>query len=353
MNTMQAVVLYGKEDVRLEQVPVPSPKSGEVLIKIQSALTCGTDLKVFRRGYHARMIRPPALFGHEFSGIVLESGPGVTQWRPGTRVVAANSAPCRSCFFCQKNQMNLCEDLLFVNGAYAEYLLLPDRLVRENLLEIPEHLSFQAAALTEPLACVVRGIEAIQPQAGETAVLLGAGPIGLMFAKLLLHAGVRTFLVGKGKERLETAKRMGVESTFDLDELTDPLETVRQQTLESKGPDLVIEAVGRPEVWTQALALSRPGGRILLFGGCPEGTQVPLDTQQFHYGERSVCSVFHHTPEAIRKSLQLISEGVIDPKYLITQEAELQELPGILRRMLSEKLALKTAILPPRRQNHV
>ena len=156
---MKAAVLHGKEDVRLEEVPVPEPGPGEVLIKVRSALTCGTDLKVFRSGSHAKMLEAiPALFGHEYAGVVERVGAGVARWKPGARVVGANSAPCRSCLFCKRGRPNLCKDLLFVNGAYAEYLRIPARIVQENLLEIPEKLSFQAAALTEPLACVVRGM---------------------------------------------------------------------------------------------------------------------------------------------------------------------------------------------------
>ena len=161
---MKAAVLYAKEDVRLEQKPVPEPGPGEVLVRIAAALTCGTDLKVFRNGGHAKMLKVPALFGHEFGGIIEKVGAGVTPWKPGQRVVAANSAPCRSCFYCKRGQPNLCEDLLFVNGAYAEFLLLPARIVKENLLEIPKNLSFKAAALTEPLACALRGIQAVNPK---------------------------------------------------------------------------------------------------------------------------------------------------------------------------------------------
>ena len=343
---MKAAILYGKEDIRVEEVPVPKPGRGELLVRIKTALTCGTDLKVYARGYHARMIQPPARFGHEFSGIVEEIGPAVTRWRPGTRVVAANSAPCRACFTCQRGQVNLCEELLFVNGAYAEFLLLPERIVRENLLEIPSSLSFQAAALTEPLACVVRGIRAAAPQAGETAVLLGAGPVGLMFAQLLQNAGARVLLVGKGAQRLEQARRIGVESVFDLEQVGDLVETVRAQTVQARGADLVIEAVGQARAWEAAMALTRPGGRALLFGGCPSGTRVPLDADKMHYGEQTLLSVFHHTPEAIREALGLLAKGIVKPDLLVTQEAPLQGLPELFGRMLRDKDSVKTAVIP-------
>ena len=343
---MKAAVLYGKEDVRLEERPVPEPGPGEVLVRIRAALTCGTDLKVFRNGGHAKMLKPPALFGHEFAGVIEKVGPGVTDWRMGQRVVAANSAPCRSCFYCKKSQPNLCEELLFVNGAYAEYLLLPARIVKENLLEIPEKLSFQAAALTEPLACALRGIQAVRPERGESVVILGAGPVGLMFVQLAVKAGARVIVLGKGAKRLEAALRCGAEMILDLATLEDPVSAIRRATPESQGPDICIEAVGRPQAWTQALSIIRPGGRILLFGGCPAGTEVPLDTRRVHYDELSILSVFHHTPEAIRQSLNLLTNKIIRPELLITRESPLDDLPGILRQMLTDQDAVKTAILP-------
>ncbi len=134
---MTAAVLYGKEDLKIERVPIPRVEKGEVLVKVQVALTCGTDLKVYQRGYHARMIVPPALFGHELAGVIEEVGEGVHSFKKGMRVVALNSAPCQMCFYCSKHQENLCEDLLFNNGAYAEYIRVPRRIVEANMLVIP------------------------------------------------------------------------------------------------------------------------------------------------------------------------------------------------------------------------
>jgi len=169
-KTMTAAVLYGKEDVRIETVAVPEVGPGEVRVRIESALTCGTDVKVFRRGYHAKMIRPPAVFGHEFAGVIEAVGEGVEGWQVGQRVIAANSAPCGECFYCRRHLAELCEDLLFLNGAYAEYITVPARIVEKNLLPLPDHLSAEEAALMEPLACVVRGMEEVPVEAGENQV---------------------------------------------------------------------------------------------------------------------------------------------------------------------------------------
>src|SRR3954465_4981474 len=145
---MKAAVLYGKEDVRVEEVTPQLLKPGEVRIRIEAALTCGTDLKVFKRGYHAKMIVPPAVFGHELAGIISESQ--TPEWRAGDRVVVANSAPCGECFHCKNQQENICDNLLFLNGAYAESIVVPARIVQKNLLRLKGSTAFKDAALVEP-----------------------------------------------------------------------------------------------------------------------------------------------------------------------------------------------------------
>src|SRR6266704_2123915 len=206
---MTAAVLYGKEDVKIEKVPIPRVGEGEVLIKVQVALTCGTDLKVYQRGYHARMIIPPALFGHELAGVIEEIGPKVRTFKKGTRVVALNSAPCQMCFYCSRHQENLCEDLLFNNGAYAEYIRVPKRIVETNLLAIPPHVSFEEAAIVEPLACVLRGLHETGVEIGDTVTVIGAGPIGLMFVHVAQAVGCNVIAVVKRESQVADARRMG------------------------------------------------------------------------------------------------------------------------------------------------
>src|SRR5438874_664915 len=198
---MKAAVLHGKEDVRIEEIAPAALKPGEVRIQIQAALTCGTDLKVFKRGYHARMIVPPAVFGHEMAGRIAEvhlrspesevqsptSEVGSPSWEVGERVVVANSAPCGRCFYCRNGQENLCDDLLFLNGAYAESIVVPARIVGRHLLRLKPETDFRDAALVEPLACVVQGTEETRSRPGQNVLVLGAGPIGLMFVALSRH----------------------------------------------------------------------------------------------------------------------------------------------------------------------
>src|ERR1700728_3078815 len=206
---MTAAVLYGKEDVQIETVDVPDIGDDDVLVRVRAALTCGTDVKVFRRGYHARMIVPPALFGHELAGDVVAMGRNVRGFQIGQRVVAANSAPCGDCFFCRRGQDNLCADLLFNNGAYAEYIRIPGRIVEKNMYTVPEHVSYQDAALVEPLACVLRGIEETGLRAGDTMAVIGLGPIGMMFVRLAKTVyGARVIAIGRRQTQLDRAKAM-------------------------------------------------------------------------------------------------------------------------------------------------
>src|SRR5205085_7228744 len=207
---MMAAVLHGREDLKIERVEIPAVGPEDLLIRVKAALTCGTDFKVWKQGYHARMIKLPAIFGHELAGIVEEAGAAVKdQFPPGMRVVAANSAPCHECFFCLKEHENLCEDLIFNNGAYAEYALIPSRILRENVIEIPSHLSFVDAALLEPLACVLRGIEETGIKPGDTTVVIGCGPIGLKFIRILSARGVRVIAIGKRASQIKAAEQLG------------------------------------------------------------------------------------------------------------------------------------------------
>ena len=206
---MQAAVLHGREDIRIEQVPIPKAEAGELIVRVGAALTCGTDLKVFRRGYHARMIVPPALFGHELAGTVVEAGEGVTDFAPGDRVVALNSAPCGQCYFCERGQENLCDDLLFNNGAYAEFIRIPARIVAKNTLHVPDHVPLEHAALTEPLACAVHGFEDSRPRPGDTVAVIGGGPLGLMILHVAALAGCEVIAIVKHDGQVEAARQLG------------------------------------------------------------------------------------------------------------------------------------------------
>jgi L-iditol 2-dehydrogenase len=345
---MRAAVLHGPEDVRMEDVPVPVPGPGEVVVRVRAALTCGTDVKVFRRGYHARMITPPALFGHEMAGTVEAVGPGVQAFVAGSAVVSANSAPCGECAYCRCGRESLCEDLLFWNGAYAEQTLLPARIVARNLLPLPEGLPFRRAALTEPLACVVRGVSGSRIEAGQTVAVIGSGPIGLMFVRLAALAGARVVVAGRRKARLDTALAMGAAAVVDAAD-SGWEDVLRRETPGGTGAHVVVEAAGTSDGAAAALRSVRKGGLVQMFAGCPAGTTVPLDVARLHYEEITVTSSFHHTPASVREALRLIATGALDADLLITRERPLDDVPAVLAEAARGSDDLKTAIVPPAR----
>jgi L-iditol 2-dehydrogenase len=342
---MMAAVLYGKEHLQVEPVAVPTIESGDILVRVKVALTCGTDVKVFRRGYHARMIVPPAVFGHELAGDVVAVGEDVTNFTVGQRVVAANSAPCGECFFCKRGLENLCEDLLFNNGAYAQYIRIPARIVQRNTYLIPDRVGYQDAALVEPLACVVRGFEESAPQAGDTVAIVGLGPIGLMFVKLAKLYGCRVIAVGRRKTQLDRAAALGADELIVAGEHSDPVKATREMT-HGRGVDIAIEAVGKPETWQWAVNMVRRGGTVNFFGGCPNESKVNLDTALLHYSEITCKASFHHTPAYIRKALELVCAGHITASVFVNKEEPLANLLEVMRHLMSHNGHLKTAIVP-------
>lgn len=342
---MMAAVLYGKENLRVEAVEVPSIGRGELLVRVKAALTCGTDVKVFLRGYHARMIVPPAVFGHELAGDVVAVGEGAEGFRVGQRVVAANSAPCQSCYYCGRGNENLCEDLLFNNGAYAEFIRIPARIVEKNTYEIPDHIGYKDAALAEPLACVLRGLEETGVRSGDTVAVIGLGPIGLMFVRLAKVRGARVIALGRRPTQLERAERLGADEMISTASTADPAGAVRDLT-GGRGADIAIEAVGTPATWELAVQLVRRGGTVNFFGGCPSDTRISLDTSLLHYSEIRCLASFHHTPAHVRRALEVINAGYITARDFVKGEEPLSNLLEVMRYLTSHNGHLKTAIIP-------
>jgi L-iditol 2-dehydrogenase len=360
---VKAAILHGRENIQIEDIAPSALKPGEVRIRIEAALTCGTDLKVFKRGYHAKMIVPPAVFGHEFSGVICEvssssgresahsekSGiemsrlpPAATNWKIGDRVVAANSAPCGACFHCRAGQENLCEDLLFLNGAYAESIAVPARLVQKNLLRLKPETGFRDAALVEPLACVVQGVEDTQLRSGQNVLVIGAGPIGLMFVALAKNLGGHVTVAGRRAPRLQAAQRLGADEVVDIGDGSGLVTKVRQAT--KTHFDAVIEAVGHPAVWEAAVHLVRKGGAVNFFGGCPSGASITLDTTLIHYSNLTLLASFHHTPRTIRRALEFIEAGVVRAADFVDGECPLTQLPELFKSMAAGNHAVKTLI---------
>lgn len=355
---MLAALLYGQEDLRLEQVADPTPAAGEVVIRVKAATTCGTDLKVWRRGGHAKMLKPPTLFGHEAAGEIVAIGKDVTNWQIGDRVVANNSAPCLQCFFCQKQEYSLCQNLLFNNGTFAEYLKIPAAIVQQNLLPIPDDLPDDLAAMTEPLACVLHGAARSNIQRGDRVVILGDGAIGLMFVAALASGlgnwtdqrvnGDRVFsqviLFGGNDQRLQIGAKLGATQTFNYHQVENVPALVKELT-DGWGADVVIEATGVPSVWEMAIACARPGATVNLFGGCPRDTTITVNTEQLHYSELTLKGVFHNTPQYVRSALSLLASRALPFELLLSGQQPLSNLGQVFVAM-KQRQVIKVAIVP-------
>lgn len=341
---MKAFRFHAPGDIRYEEIERPEPGPGEVLVRVGAALTCGTDIKTYRRGHPLLIGHAPAGFGHEFAGTVVETGAGVERVVPGQRVVAANSAPCGACPDCAAGRPSLCERLVFLNGAYAEYVLVPEPIVRRNLLPIPDALTFREAALVEPLACVLHGLARSEIEVGSTVVLFGAGAIGGLMAALAAARGARVIVVDPFAIRLGRVRQLGAGHTIDSRDEADVVGAVRRLTPGGRGADVVIEAAGRPELWEQAMAVARRGALVNFFGGCAPGTSIRVDTRRMHYDQLRLIGVFHHTPAFVREALAHLADGRVTVSQIVTHEMALADLPRAFA-LVSAGTAIKVAIV--------
>ncbi len=343
VNEMRAQVFLEPLHLELRNVPIPSVGPDDVLVKVRTATTCGTDLKTYLRGYPK--IKPPILFGHELAGDIVEVGHNVKNFTVGQRVVPHNSAPCGSCFYCKHEQYNLCTNLFINWGAFAEYILIPSSIARLNMYPIPNHISYKEAALMEPLSTVVHGQRVCPIQKGEVVAIVGAGgPIGLMHLQLAARSGASKILAIDLKDmRLRVAESLGATDIINPSN-ENALERIIELT-EGRGADVVIEATGSVSGWEQAIQFVRPGGRVLLFGGLPGGTYVNMDATKIHYGELKIYGVFHSSPIDVYTAYNLICERVIDTRSLVSCELPLEKLEDALV-MMKEGKIIKAAILP-------
>jgi len=343
---MKAVLYYGPQNIKYEETSIKPLERGEILVKVDSALTCGTDVKTFRRGHPVLIKKVPSGFGHEFAGIVEKVADGVTNVKVGDRVVAANSAPCGECFYCKRGEYNLCENLDLLNGAYAEYIVVPERIVRKNTLIVPDNLSLEKAAFCEPLANVVHGVERTKIKQGQSVGIIGIGPIGLMFARLAKLKGARVIAAGRNPMKLDLADKFShADEIVDLTRYPNPEKIFKSFSEEGRGLDIVVECVGLPEIWERAFSCVRPGGTVHFFGGCKSGSTVTFDTTKMHYGDIKLMSVFHHTPKYFREALNLIASGKLEVEKLITDTLPLDKVEYAMQQHIEGK-AIKFLIKP-------
>lgn len=346
---MNAVRFYSPRDIRLEIIDIPKISSDEILVKVEAALTCGTDVKMYKRGHPKA--KPPVTLGHELSGVIAKVGEKVEgRLRVGDKVAVANSAPCSTCFFCRIGKPNLCDNLLdtligfSIDGSYAEYIRVPAQIVKQNTYKMPDKIPFEESALLEPLACAIKGNDAANIALGDTVVVIGSGPIGLIHLQLAkLRGASRIIVTDLRKERLKIAKDLGADIVIDASQ-EDQLSQIKQIT-DGLGGDVVIEAVGLPQTWELALNVTRKAGTTLFFGGCPSDTSITLNTERIHYDDMTLKGIFHHNPLSVLQAYRLISSGRFQGKSLITDKMALPELERALLKM-SKGECIKIAITP-------
>lgn len=322
---MKKILFYAPEDIRVEQAEIPTPKDGEVVIKNEVTLTCGTDVKTYKRGYR---YEPPFAMGHEAAGIVYAIGKHVSKFKVGDRVVAHNSASCGKCYYCKKGLESMCVDLIqnqFSNGAYAEYQLIPKEIVNLNMFLIPTEMSYKQAALLEPLACALYGTEMTKFDIGDTVCVNGCGPIGLMFIRMCYLRGARVIACDMSDERLKLAKKLGAVETINIKEVDNQAQAVKDLTKDKRGVDAAIEAAGLPEVWSIAMDMARPGGEVLFFGGTKKGLTVPVDTTKVHYEQLTLKGVFHTTPRHVNAAFEMLKMNAITAEDFVQNEYRIED----------------------------
>lgn len=338
---MLAGFLVGPKRIEIREIETPTPSKGEVLVKIKTALTCGTDLKAYLRGH--QMIPTPGVFGHEFSGIVASVGKGVKKFKAGDKIMAVHTAPCLKCSYCKREEFNLCEKIMDskVLGAFAEYLLIPSHIVEQNMLKKPLNLSFEEASFLEPLSCVVHGINEINIGNNDRVLIIGAGPIGLLHLMMARSKGAKVIIAGFEEKRLSLARELGAEMAVMPHELA---HTVEEFT-KGLGVDCVIECTGQAEVWESSVNYARRGGTVILFGGCRAGTQVAYDAGRLHYDEITLKGVFHFTPRDVKTAYRLLKDKKFKVSGLVTKSYPLKELPDVFEG-LARAEGIKYAIIP-------
>ena len=342
-KTMQAVAYLEPGRIEIKDMPVPHPARGELLVRVRAATTCGTDVKTYLRGHPK--FPPPFIFGHEFGGDIIELGEGVNNFQIGDRVTANVNAECGQCFYCQKGQGNICENLEYNFGSFAEYHIIPQSIVRLNTFKIPEEISYPEAAVVEPLVCVVHGFRKLQVTKGDRVVILGAGgAIGLLFQQLAQLSGAeKVIAIGHSDFRLDLARELGAGVVHNSSK-GDPYELVMEHT-SGYGADKVIECAGRVETWETGVQVARRGGQVLWFGGLPKDSHVHMDPTRIHYGEIDLLNTHGGSARDAREAFELICSKKINTRILLTAELPLKETETALQRMIDGQ-AVKMVIKP-------
>jgi len=334
---LKAARLYGVRDLRVEEVPDPEPGPGDLLIDIKACGVCPSDL----RAYQGTRINPaqlPRTPGHEWAGIVVGVGEGVTGFAVGDRVVPDWRVVCGKCFNCRRGVFNYCTNLKHIRGGFCTLGVAP----ASNVRLIPAHVSFEQAAFCEPLACVINGSQACRIGIGDDVAIVGCGPIGLQHLQLAKAQGARIIACDLDPKRLEKAKQLGAHDLVAVGE-GDPVERVKALT-EGRGVDAAIVAVGDVRAAKQGIMMAGLNGRVQLFAGTYPSQEMPLDPNIIHYGQLFVTGSHDFTPHHFTTALKLISYGIVDVKTLISHRFPLERITDAFE-TTGTRAGLKTMVL--------
>ena len=325
---MLAARLYGVNDIRLEDVPVPQIRSDELLLRVRAASICGTDIRMIRNGYGNISQENPRILGHELAGEIADVGCDVTEYTVGQRVTVAPNMGCGVCNQCVSGKTHMCKTYralgINMDGGFAEYVKIPAVAIRQgNIAILPDHVSYEEAALNEPLSCVYNGSEQCAIRPGDFVLVIGAGPIGIMHGMLAKMAGAgRVYFNDLSKDRLEMVKK--IDSTF-ITIQNDLEETIMKET-NGEGVDVVITACPSPEVQSLAPELCNIGGRVNFFGGVPASRQpVGIDTNLVHYKQLILTGTTRASLMQFRKTLSFVESGILNVKQLISNRIPLKD----------------------------
>ena len=326
---MLALRLYGPKDIRLEEVPVPQINDDEILLKTEAAAVCGTDIRMWQNGQNGVDADHPLTLGHEFAGTIVKVGKNVPFYKEGMRVAMQPNIGCGICDRCVDGKFHLCDDYsafgINMDGAFAEYVKIPaEAVIRGNLMVLPENVTPEEAAVTEPLSCAYNGFTKCSVKPGEYAMVVGAGPIGFCHAMLLHMAGATVLMNDLSAERLaDVKKRLPYVETY----CGDDLEGYVHQWTRGKGLDVVITACPVPSVQANVLNLMNYGGRVNYFGGIPAAKEpVAIDTNKIHYRELFVTGSTRSSIAQFRKTLDFVSLGLLDVQAMITDRYALSDI---------------------------
>jgi len=332
-TTMRAAVYRGVNDVRVETVPVPQIGPGELLVRVHTCGICGTDLKKIASGSHSA----PRIFGHETSGVVAAVGQGVSQFKPGDRVVVFHHIPCRECYYCRHKTFAQCETYKKVGctagfepsgGGFAEYVRVMDWIVEHGTVRIPEEVSFEQACFVEPVNTCMKGIETLQLVPGESVLVIGQGPIGIILSTLAQRSGARVITSDLYPGRLTISKSFGLDNVIHASR-ADTVKTVREQT-EGRGADAAILAVGGNGLIRTAMDAVRPGGRVLLFAQTVRG-EATIDPAAICVDEKTLLGSYSASVELQEESVRFVMSREMDLERLISHRFPLSNSVDALK----------------------